>query len=210
MSAHYDDGEPRQSSRVRPGAAADAETGPGGASARGSEQRAAHDSTRRAELLGAAIAADLSPAEQREFDAMCAQDPKLAAELDALREFGDALRRGLGGTWKEESPPADAVSLEPLRFSDRGVEVDGVLITRTRGTEAVVEVEGLPNTGGFTLALVAAGGQEVETAPFLGADAPLECRIAWAVPREDVARLEIRDDAGVPVLAAELPDVEPA
>ncbi|MCH8570458.1 hypothetical protein LSI54_03645 [Nesterenkonia sp. AY15] len=206
MSEHHDDADPRltPAGRLQASSIAEPESDP--ASKQGPARRSGPTSQRGAELLGAALADELSAAEQQELDAMCAQDPQLAEELSALREFRTALRRGLGSR-HEEAPPVPPGSLEPLRFSDRGIEVDGVLIARDRGTEAVVEIDGLTGEGSFTVALVAADGQEIESASFLGTEVPLECRMGWAVLREDVERLEIRDDAGVAVLAAELPDV---
>lgn len=59
---------------------------------------------RQAELLGAAAANDLSPAEQQELDALCAQDPRLAQELRQLRQTSSALSQHSRG-WNEEAPP---------------------------------------------------------------------------------------------------------
>ena len=79
MSGHHDDADPRLSD------------------APGSE--------RRAQLLGAAAADDLSPAEREELDALCAQDPELARELEEMRTISSALRDSLG-SWRDETPPA--------------------------------------------------------------------------------------------------------
>ncbi|MBO0598826.1 hypothetical protein I2485_09220, partial [Nesterenkonia sp. E16_7] len=82
MSTHHDDADPRP----------------------GAESDAAHAAERRAELLGAASADDLSPAESQELDAMCAQDPELARELSELRELSGVLRGNLG-SWTTMTPP---------------------------------------------------------------------------------------------------------
>lgn len=208
MSEHHDDADPRLSSGIHSRVIEGDESGPGHAS----DQNADQASERRAELLGAAAADDLSEAEQQELDAMCAQDPQLALELGALREFGTALRRGLG-SWCEDAPPGALGSLEPLTFSDRGVDIDGVLIANRRGTETVLEIAGLPEGDTFTAVLVTADGQGIESESFLGSKLPVECRINATVLRRDVKRLEIRDPAGLVILAAELsagerPDAE--
>lgn len=326
MSAHHDDTDPRG--------------GPDPAS------------QRRAELLGAAAADDLSPAERQELDAMCAEDPMLAQELRELREISAALpgsldawrqaqppeslrerviaevtaresqrdgagrapaqpdrnaasqgaepddaepddaepgfakrrdaerkqsaqhpqehpvqptpqqtRRGAhgaaapsrsrsrlrqslalaacvalgvagtlgvqaildtdsdaqdpdeaGGLVAEEplGPPGELGSQEPVSFTDprAGVVVDGSLIAHTWGTETVLLIDGLPVGETFTVVLIGEDGQEIESGSFLGSEVPVDCRMNGAVLREDVARLEIRDETGGEVTAAALPDVE--
>lgn len=300
MSEHHDDADPR----LGPDSAPD----------------------RRAELLGAAAADDLSPAESQELDAMAARDPELADELIELRELSEALHRNLGSL-SEEAPPAslrekvlaqvhanqdgpvrDPVaqdravqndgsqheqhgsrpaelptssdspthaasprpsrrgsrlrqslalaacvavgvagtlgvqavldtdpsgadpdetadglvaeeplgppgelgSQEPVSFSDpgAGVEVDGALVAHTWGTETVLVIDGLTPGDAFTVVLVGADGQEIESGSFLGSEVPVDCRMNGAVLREDVERLEIRDDAGQAITAAALPDVD--
>lgn len=318
MSGHHDDADPRLSDD------------PG--------------SERRAELLGAAAADDLSPAEREELDALCAQDPELARELEEMRTISSALRDSLG-SWRDETPPAslrDAVmaqvnveeiyqtavrqsktpdhptqtptpaetstptpapsppataqaapvrpesvdrvdrvdrnradqgrspagsgsrlrqslalaacvavgvagtlgvqailgtdpagtdpsepadglvAVEPLgppgelgsqeqvSFSDpgTGVDVEGALVAHTWGTETVLEIDGLAVGDAFTVVLIGTDGQEIESGSFLGAEVPVDCRMNGAVLREDVERLEIRDDAGLAVTAAALPEVE--
>lgn len=302
MSTHHDDADPRP----------------------GSESASAEQ--RRAELLGAASADDLSPAESQELDAMCAQDPDLARERSELREFSSMLR-GNPGTWTtmtpppslrehviaqvnapqalpedtaspesdpaDESAPASALAQharasgsapashtpvsdstlerpdrgrarlrqslalaacvaigvvgtlgvqaildpapaapdapadglvaeeplgppgelgaqEPVSFSDpgAGVEVDGALVAHTWGTETVLEIDGLAPGEAFTVVLVGADGDEIESGSFLGSELPVDCRMNGAVLREDVERLEIRDDAGRAITAAALPEVD--
>ncbi|GAA1159132.1 hypothetical protein [Nesterenkonia sandarakina] len=325
MSAHHDDTDPRG--------------GPDPAS------------QRRAELLGAAAADDLSPAERQELDAMCAEDPMLAQELRELREISAALpgsldawsqaqppeslrerviaevtaresqrdgagrapaqpdrnaasqgapqgaepddaepgfakrrdaerkqsaqhaeeqsvqptlqqtRRGahgaaapsrrrsrlrqslalaacvalgVAGTLGVQAildadsdaedpdeadvlvaeeplgPPGELGSQEPVSFTDpsAGVVVDGSLIAHTWGTETVLLIDGLPVGETFTVVLIGEDGQEIESGSFLGSEVPVDCRMNGAVLREDVARLEIRDETGGEVTAAALPDVE--
>ncbi|MGJ9372126.1 anti-sigma factor family protein [Nesterenkonia sp. CF4.4] len=301
MSGHHDDADPRLSDD------------PG--------------SERRAELLGAAAADDLSPAESQELDAMCAQDPELARELEEMRHIGSALRESFG-SWREEAPPGNLrdkviaqvnaqqtseaavretpalhsptphapaprsseprpsetrsaversqrnsvsqsaprsgsrlrqslalaacvavgvagtlgvqaivdtdpagtdpsesddglIAAEPLgppgelgaqeqvSFSDpgTGVDVEGALVAHTWGTETVLEIDGLAIGDAFTVVLIGTDGQEIESGSFLGSQVPVECRMNGAVLREDVERLEIRDDAGLAVTAAALPEV---
>jgi len=99
---------------------------------------------------------------------------------------------------------------EPVSFSDPGVgvDVDGSLVAHTWGTETVLEVDGLPVGDPFTVVLVGEDGREIESGSFLGSEVPVDCRMNGAVLREDVDRLEIRDDAGVTITAAELPEVD--
>lgn len=134
---------------------------------------------------------------------MCGQDPQLAQELSELRAFSSALRHG-AGSWREEAPSRSFGSLESLKLSDSGVDVDGLLIPHDRGTETVLQIDGLPAGETFTVALVAADGQEVESDALLASDAPVQCRMTGPMLRDEVQRLEIRDDAGFAVLAAEL------
>lgn len=63
-----------------------------------------HDADRRAELIAAALTGELTAQESQEFDAACAADPSIRAELAELSE----VSRRLGGadlTWREEVPP---------------------------------------------------------------------------------------------------------
>ncbi|MBE1513909.1 hypothetical protein [Nesterenkonia halotolerans] len=89
MNQNHDDADPRLEPTARPGQAP--LTG------------AEHVTQRQAELLGAAAADDLSPAERQELETMCAQNPWLAQELRQLRRTSSALGQHLGG-WNEEAP----------------------------------------------------------------------------------------------------------
>ncbi|MBO0594464.1 hypothetical protein I2487_02210 [Nesterenkonia sp. E16_10] len=107
-------------------------------------------------------------------------------------------------------PPGELGAQEPVSFSDpgAGVEVDGALVAHTWGTETVLEIDGLTPGEAFTVVLVGADGEEIESGSFLGSEVPVDCRMNGAVLREDVQRLEIRDDAGQAITAAALPEVD--
>lgn len=124
-----------------------------------------------------------------------AQDPDEADGLVAEEPLG---------------PPGELGSQEPVSFTDpsAGVVVDGSLIAHTWGTETVLLIDGLPVGETFTVVLIGEDGQEIESGSFLGSEVPVDCRMNGAVLREDVARLEIRDETGGEVTAAALPDVE--
>ncbi|KUG59088.1 hypothetical protein [Nesterenkonia jeotgali] len=117
-----------------------------------------------------------------------------------------------GGLVAEEplGPPGELGSQEPVSFTDpsAGVVVDGSLIAHTWGTETVLLIDGLPVGEAFTVVLIGEDGQEIESGSFLGSEVPVDCRMNGAVLREDVQRLEIRDETGGEVTAAALPDVE--
>lgn len=89
MNQNHDDADPRPEPTAHPGD--------------GSLAGADHVTERQAELLGAAAANDLSPAEQQELDALCAEDPQLAQELRQLRQTSSALSQHSRG-WNEEAP----------------------------------------------------------------------------------------------------------
>ncbi len=85
---------------------------------------------RRAELIAAALAGELSEDEQRELAAACAADPTMVAELEELRSTVSRLDRAQL-SWQEVQPPAglgDRIlaatsgrqGQEPSAVADRG------------------------------------------------------------------------------------------
>jgi len=142
--------------------------------------------------------------------------PRRARRLTLLAAacvaVGAGAALGVQATMDSEplGPPGMLGASEPVSFSDPGVgvDVDGSLVAHTWGTETVLEVEGLPVGAPFTVVLVGEDGQEIESGSFLGSEVPVDCRMNGAVLREDVERLEIRDDSGATITAAELPEVD--
>ncbi len=59
-------------------------------------------SERRAELIAGAVTGHLDEAEQGELDALCREDPRVAAEVEELR--GVSERIGALGSWEEPAP----------------------------------------------------------------------------------------------------------
>lgn len=76
--------------------------------------RAAGPDARRAELLAAALAGELSTAQRHELDALRAGDPSVDTDLAELRETVNRLR-GSGMRWREQDVPADL----PAGLGDR-------------------------------------------------------------------------------------------
>lgn len=62
--------------------------------------------SRREELIAAALAGELTAAEEREFAAACASDPTMRADLDEIRDTAELLSDA-GLSWREEQPSAD-------------------------------------------------------------------------------------------------------
>ena len=137
---------------------------------------------------------------------------RMALLAAACVAVGAGAALGVQATMDSEpvGPPGMLGASEPVSFSDPGVgvDVDGSLVAHTWGTETVLEVDGLPVGDPFTVVLVGEDGREIESGSFLGSEVPVDCRMNGAVLREDVDRLEIRDDAGVTITAAELPEVD--
>ncbi|MDO8384339.1 MAG: hypothetical protein Q7T17_15360 [Microbacterium sp.] len=67
------------------------------------------DDDRRAELIAAALADELSPVERAELDALRAADPTIDRELAELRELASSLSPGLPALtpWLQAEPGAD-------------------------------------------------------------------------------------------------------
>ncbi|ROR72609.1 hypothetical protein [Bogoriella caseilytica] len=62
------------------------------------------DEDRRAELVAAALAGELSTEERAELDAMAASDPTVQAELTEMAEMLSGVRNAVP-SWHDESPP---------------------------------------------------------------------------------------------------------
>ncbi len=105
-------------------------------------------------------------------------------------------------------PPGTLGAVEDVDFVGQptAVRLDGALIAHTWGTETVLEIDGLTPGEGYLVVLVAADGAEFDSGTFFGSAVTIDCRMNAAVMREDVVRVEIRDDDGGVVAGADLPD----
>ncbi|MDQ0744766.1 hypothetical protein QFZ62_002074 [Clavibacter sp. B3I6] len=85
---------------------------------RAREPRAAEADDRRAELIAAALADDLSPAETAELDALRAADPTVDEEIALLGGLPAAIR-GVGG-WRDAAPSDELTRRIGLIADGRG------------------------------------------------------------------------------------------
>lgn len=106
-----------------------------------------HDE-RAAELIGAALAGDLSPAERAELDALCAERPDLRRELEELRRTAEAVSAS-GLSWTEAEPSAElGARIRAIPDVD-GPDVDGPGVDGPRVESPVVNlVPGAPGSHG--------------------------------------------------------------
>ena len=112
---------------------------------------------------------------------------------------------GLAGfTWLLEP----AVALEPLRFSVApGMEVQGHLIERARGTEIRLVVSGSQDGQTHRVTLVSEDEERVNSGTFFGTgERTLRGTFNAALLREDADRLEVRTSGGELVFVAKLPE----
>ncbi|WP_440695737.1 hypothetical protein [Clavibacter nebraskensis] len=89
----------------------------------GAGEAEAEADDRRGELIAAALADDLSPAETAELDALRAADPTVDEELALLGGLPGAIR-GVGG-WRDTEPSADLARRIELIADGRGESADG-------------------------------------------------------------------------------------
>lgn len=106
-------------------------------------------------------------------------------------------------------PPGTLGAVEPVEVRDAsdGTAIDADLVAHTWGTEAVLDATGLEVGATYAIVFIGTDGSEFSAGEMLGSPVAIHCRVNAAVLREDVARLEIRDDAGIAIAAAEVPDV---
>lgn len=246
---------------------------------------------RRAELIAAALADELTDGERAELAALRAADPSIDLEIEQLREVADGVAT-TGAWWEaddadaivgramraadeatavpvtdaaagtadvERVEPASVLPLRPRESGRRrrrwplvagaaaclavglvvgvtvtsepgppdgppgtlgaveevdfvgepdGVSVDGDLVAHTWGTETLLTVEGLPTGSTYEVVVIGLDGSEYDSGTFLGSDVTISCAMNAATLREEVAAVEIRDDAGAVVAAATVPPVE--
>jgi len=108
-----------------------------------------------------------------------------------------------------EGPPGTLGAVEAVtwRGEPDGVDAQASVVAHTWGTETVVDVTGLDLGAGYELVVLDATGAEVASGGFVGAQDVQECRLNAPVLREAADRLEVRDDDGALVMAADLPAV---
>nr|WP_314841071.1 hypothetical protein [uncultured Microbacterium sp.] len=106
-------------------------------------------------------------------------------------------------------PPGTLGAVEPVdvRGEAAGTTIDADLVAHTWGTEAVVDATGLEVGATYSVVFVGADGDEFSAGEMLGSPVAIHCRVNAAVLREDVYRLEIRDESGDPVATADVPTV---
>jgi hypothetical protein len=125
------------------------------------DARAAEPDDRRAELIAAALADDLSPAETTELDALRAGDPTVDEEIALLSGLPAAIR-GVGD-WREAAPSEELARRIGLIADGRGEAADDLSAHRTtRGTRPR-RVALLIAGAAACLALGAAGGAFLAT-----------------------------------------------
>jgi anti-sigma factor RsiW len=96
---------------------------------------------------------------------------------------------------------------EPVQLvaADDGTAAQAALVAHTWGTEVELVVEGLPAGRSFVVQLLDDAGRRYVAGTFLGVgDRPVVCDVNAAVLRERAVRLEVTDEGGEVVLAAQL------
>lgn len=108
-----------------------------------------------------------------------------------------------------EGPPGTLGAVEPVQFAadDDPADVDAALVAHTWGTEAVLDVTGLPPGEVYDVVFLDATGAEVSAGAFLGSVVEIHCSMNAAILREDVRALRIQRPDGTVVRSAELPAV---
>jgi len=108
-----------------------------------------------------------------------------------------------------QGPPGTLGAVEPVAFAadDDPADVDAALVAHTWGTEAVLDVEGLPPGQVYDVVFLDADGSEVSAGAFLGSTVEIHCSVNAAILREDVRVLRIQLPDGTVVRSAELPAV---
>lgn len=106
-------------------------------------------------------------------------------------------------------PPGTLGAVEPVEVRDAsaGTAIDADLVAHTWGTEAVLDATGLDVGATYAIVFIGTDGSEFSAGEMLGSTVAIHCRVNAAVLREDVARLEIRDETGLAIAAAEVPEV---
>ena len=118
-----------------------------------------------------------------------------AAACIALVGFGMAIPSPAG-------PPQEPIALV---LADASVDADAALVTHTWGTELLLEVEGLPAGETYRVTFREQNGEAHDAGAFLGvADRPVVCAMNAAVLRDAATRLEITDESGAVVVAADI------
>lgn len=108
-----------------------------------------------------------------------------------------------------QGPPGTLGAVEPVAFAadDDPADVDAALVAHTWGTEAVLDVEGLPPGQVYDVVFLDVDGTEVSAGAFLGSTVEIHCSVNAAILREDVRVLRIQLPDGTVVRSAELPAV---
>lgn len=127
----------------------------------------------------------------------------------------DGDRDGRQATAVELGPPGTLGAHEPLTLAgadevsgpESDAEIDGVLVAHTWGTEAILDVVGLPPGEAYEVVFLDAAGTPISAGAFLGSEVPIHCAMNAAVLREDVATLRIVNEQGTVVRSADLPAV---
>ncbi|WP_380164888.1 hypothetical protein [Jannaschia sp. R86511] len=139
----------------------------------------------------------------------------VAAALLAVGAAGGAALAGEPAP--PTGPPGTLGAVEDLALrpptggeGGTGLEVDAALVAHTWGTEAVLEVAGLPAGQTYTVLFVDEAGDEVEAGSFVGVTGAVSCRMTAGTVREDVTQVRVVDASGAAVLSGEVPDVGPA
>jgi hypothetical protein len=119
---------------------------------------------------------------------------------------GWALRDGGSPAGPPTGPPGTLGALEPLEVrADPGLDLDVQLVAHTWGTEAVLDIAGLPAGTAYSVTIVDLEGSEADAGSFVATSGTVACRLNAAVLREDAGRLLVRAPDGSTVVEADLP-----
>lgn len=107
-------------------------------------------------------------------------------------------------------PPGELGAVEDVTVEDvaPGVDLEAAVVAHTWGTEAIIDIDGLPVGEEFEIVLLDATGTRIEAGGFLGADGVVHCRMNAAVLREDATALQVERADGSVVGWGELPPVD--
>ncbi len=133
-----------------------------------------------------------------------------ACALLLVGGLGGALLRGGaddGSPATASGPPGTLGAREQVsvQTTSSGVTATAAVVAHTWGTEALLDVSGLPAGRTYQVVVVDEDGDAVVAGSFIGAQKPVECAMNAAVLRQDASRVEVLDPTGAPVVSAELP-----
>lgn len=146
--------------------------------------------------------------------------PRWRPALVAAAAVALLVAGGLGGaairgttessvTGAPSGPPGTLGAIETVQVRDvpDGIDLDAAVVAHTWGTEAIIDIEGVPVGETFEIVILDADGARLGAGGFLGAEAVVHCRLNAAVLRENAAMLRVERADGSVLGWGDLPPV---